>query len=254
MAKANTDRTIAEARRSFNADLLTSEFEAEHGDAAQLRQLVAYLGVQDGGRYLDLATGTGYVAFALARQYPECRIVAADIADQAIRNNADRARQVGLANIEFRVIDGVTLPFPAQSFDAVVCRYALHHFPEPAATLGEIGRVLKKPGRLVIADGLRDDGDEEDFINRFQALQPDGHVRLYRHDELLALLGEAGFAPLDSSVTSIAYSRALTPDYRTLLDDTAEETRRRYAITVAGDRVHARMAILNVVCSNAPTR
>lgn len=245
MPKPDEQRIIDEARRSFDAALQTPEFDREHADDAQLGLLLDYLAVRPGGRYLDLATGNGYAAFAIAERQPDCRVTGIDIADRAIARNIERAREKGLANADFAVMDGVRLGVPAGAFDGIVCRYALHHMPDLRRTLGDARAALAGAGRLVIADPVRDDGDDGDFINRFQALKPDGHVRFHTRDGLLALFGECGFRPWASAMTSISYRRALTPDYRALIGATPRAVLEAYGIAPQGDEVSARLDILN---------
>jgi len=247
MTGSDRERIVAAARKSFDAVLHTPEFERVHGDDAQLALLIDYLGVAPGGRYLDLGTGNGYAAFAIAARQPDCLVTGLDVAPRAIARNAELAREKALGNVAFEVMDGVNLGLPAAAIDGIVCRYALHHLPDLRATLRDAYRALRPAGRLVIADAVMDAGDDRDFINRFQALQPDGHVRIYPRDDLIALIGGCGFELRDSAITEIAYSRPLGPDYRALIGATPTPILEAYGIAVAGDQVAARLDILNAV-------
>jgi ubiquinone/menaquinone biosynthesis C-methylase UbiE len=89
------------------------------------------------GTYLDLATGTGYVGLAIAKQYPQSSIIGLDIADEIIQKNQQRP------NITFQVFDAIGFPSFSFQFDGIICRYALHHFPQIDTTLKELRRVLK---------------------------------------------------------------------------------------------------------------
>ena len=251
MTKASTRGAIQEARRSFNVELLRADYETIHGDAEQLRTLIAYLDAKPGGVYLDLATGNGYVGLALARQYAGARVVGVDIADAAIEKNADKARDLGLSNIAFHVMDGIALSFPAASFDGVVCRYALHHFPELAVTLRDIARILKTGGRLVIADPIRAEGDDADFINRFQEVQRDGHVKIHGRGALMELFHASGFREVRSHMTELSFSKDLNPAYRAPLENAPPATKDHYRVAVRDDKVHLRFEILNVLFSMA---
>lgn len=251
MPRPDQQRSIDEARQSFDAVLHTPEFRKVHEDDAHLNLLIGYLAITPEGRYLDLGTGNGYVAFAIAARHPDCRVTGIDVADKAIRRNVELAREKGLNNIEFTAMDGVGLGVPADAFNGVICRYTLHHLPALRGTLGEVHVALKDAGRFVVADALRDDADACDFINRFMALKPDGHVRIHTRNELLALLGECGFQPLDLAMTSIAFTRPLNPDYRALLDATAPPILRAYGITMQGNEVSARLDILNATFAKA---
>ncbi len=247
MTGSDNSRIVEAARTSFDAILHTPEFHRAHGDEAQLELLLGYLRIAPGGRYLDLGTGNGYAAFAIAARQPDCLVTGLDIARQAIARNAELARESGLINAAFEVMDGISLRVPAAAFDGVVCRYALHHLPDLRATLGDVNAALKRGGRLVIADPVIDGGDDRGFINRFQALQPDGHVRNYPRDRLIALIGACGFELRQSAMTEISYTRPFGPDYRALLQETPTRVLEAYGIAVDGTRVAARMDILNAV-------
>ena len=61
-----SERTIDAARRSFNSELLSADYPRTHGDHDHVDRLVALLDPRPGGTYLDLATGNGDVALAVA--------------------------------------------------------------------------------------------------------------------------------------------------------------------------------------------
>jgi SAM-dependent methyltransferase len=251
MANAAEPSSIQDARAGFNAALHTRQYERVHSDASHLRQLIAYLAVKPGGVYLDLATGNGYVGLEIAARHKDCHVIGVDIADEAIQINRDKALKLGLTNIEFEVVDGVTLDFPAKTFDGIICRYALHHFPQPAITLQDIEKSITCAGRVIIADGVRHDADEEDFINRLQALQRDGHVRLYRRDELMKLFHDAGLEELRSSRSTLPFFYEQTSEHEALLHNTSSAIQEKYGVDVRGSQVFFRFDILNIALSKA---
>ena len=63
---------------------------------------------------------------------------------------AEAAQKESLTNIETRVIDAKNLMLDAESFDAVICRIALHLFPNPAKALTEMRRVVKAGGKVAV--------------------------------------------------------------------------------------------------------
>ena len=68
------------------------------------------------------------------------------------RANTDRAGNRGGRRPSFLVGDVAALAFPDRSFDLVVSTLSMHHWADPAAGLGEIGRVLRPSGRALIWD------------------------------------------------------------------------------------------------------
>jgi ubiquinone/menaquinone biosynthesis C-methylase UbiE len=240
------DQTIEAARLSFNEELLSADYPSIHHDDEAVERLVDWLAPSAGGSYLDLATGAGVMAFAVAARQPAARVIGVDIADAAIARNREAAREQGQANLEFRLMDGRRLEFPDAAFDGLTWRYALHHFPDLEHTLADARRVLKPGSPFVVADAVRHPDDERDFINRFQALKPDGHVRMYTAEALVDQLCAHGFRPDDRFASAIAFSRSLETDYHALIADMPPEILELYRVKVVGDEARLTFQVLNV--------
>ena len=126
------------------------------------RRLIALAAPRLGGRALDLATGTGDIAFALAAR--GARVVGLDITFRMIE--IARAKAAGRAlqardrgpeaapqpSPRFLVGDMLALPFPSGSFDIVTTGYGLRNVPDLATAIDEIGRVLSSGGQLLSLD------------------------------------------------------------------------------------------------------
>lgn len=96
----------------------------------------------------DVGAGTGFMAAALAPLVK--RVYAVDGSPEMLE--VARKNLAGLANVEFELADGLSLPFPDESLDAVFANMYLHHMPDPLAAIQEMVRVLRPAGRLVITD------------------------------------------------------------------------------------------------------
>lgn len=115
------------------------------------RRLVALAAVDHRTRALDLATGTGDIAFALAARGAD--VVGLDITQRMIElARAKRGVRAGAARLHLLVGDMLALPFPSASFDLVTTGYGLRNVPDLAAAIAEIRRVLKPGGRVLSLD------------------------------------------------------------------------------------------------------
>jgi ubiquinone/menaquinone biosynthesis C-methylase UbiE len=103
------------------------------------------------GPVLDIGTGKGVMARALARRGLE--VVSVDVSAEEQELAAFLAEEEGLrSRIDFVQVDGVTLPFEEGTFGAAVTVNALHHLDDGAAALGALARVVRPNGKIVLAD------------------------------------------------------------------------------------------------------
>lgn len=114
-------------------------------DARWKRRLIGLARVQPGERALDLAAGTGDVAFAAATQ--GARTVGLDITHRMLQLASAKS-----AAARFITGDMASLPFASSSFDLVTTSYGLRNVPDLDTAIDEIARVLKPGGRLLSLD------------------------------------------------------------------------------------------------------
>lgn len=131
-------------------------------DASGFYEDIARLGKEpDGTAILDVPCGGG-VAFRGLRAGQRVRYVAADLSPVMLERARGEAQRRGLDQVEFTAADVNALPFEDGSFDLCVSYTGLHCFPDPAAALAEMARVLCPGGALrgtavVKHAGLRQD-------------------------------------------------------------------------------------------------
>lgn len=103
---------------------------------------------------LDLATGSGDVAFALAAGLPGARVVGMDFCAPMLEvAEAKRAARAGAAAaVEFRLGDGLAIPAPDASFDAVTIAFGIRNMADRPKCLAEMRRVLRPAGSLFILE------------------------------------------------------------------------------------------------------
>jgi ubiquinone/menaquinone biosynthesis C-methylase UbiE len=111
-------------------------------------------GLADGAAVLEVAPGPGHLAIEMAR-LGRFHVTALDISHTFVEIGTENAREA-LVNVDFRQGDAARMPFPAESFDLVVCQAAFKNFTLPLSALSEMHRVLRQGGTAVIQDMSRD--------------------------------------------------------------------------------------------------
>ncbi len=146
---------MADARR-FNEFMGSNRFrQREYGELAQR---LAALGVPDGGKVLDVGTGTGFVAIAVAKVLRErgVQVVGLDLSPAMLSLAAENAQRAGLNGaVAWREGNAYAMPFADGEFDAVMSNDSLHHWENPLAIFNEIARVVKPEGVYFIHDSRR---------------------------------------------------------------------------------------------------
>jgi ubiquinone/menaquinone biosynthesis C-methylase UbiE len=171
------------------ADYVTSKVHASGEDLNWVVEMAALSGTE---RVLDVATGAGHTAFALAPYAAE--VVALDITQEMLTVAQKVASERHLHNIRFLEGNAQELPCADASFDVVTCRQAAHHFPDVHTSVREWARVLKAGGKLVLVDSMSPEEPEiEILLNEIEILRDPSHVHNYRRSEWIAILHEAGF-------------------------------------------------------------
>ncbi len=112
------------------------------------RRLIDLAAPAAGRRTLDLATGTGDIAFAAAAR--GARVVGLDVTLRMIE--LARAKIGAGRQIAFLVGDMIALPFPTASFDIVTTGYGLRNVPDLTGAVDEIARVLAPGGQMLSLD------------------------------------------------------------------------------------------------------
>ncbi|HJR44472.1 MAG TPA: methyltransferase domain-containing protein [Actinomycetota bacterium] len=114
--------------------------------------LVDRVGAQDGDTILELAGGPGDIGFLAAERVgPSGKIVETDFAPQMVDVARRRAAELGLTNVETRVLDAERMDLADDSVDGILCRWGFMLMLDPDAALAECRRVLKSGGNLALS-------------------------------------------------------------------------------------------------------
>ncbi len=167
--------------------------------------LLRELAPRGGDVILDLAAGPGETGFAAAALMGDLgRVVSSDRSPAMVEVGRRRADELGLQNIEHRVLDAEDLDLPDASMDGAICRFGYMLMVDPGKALSETRRVLRPGGRLVFAVWREAERNPwvavpgEMFVRRGIAPPPEpgapGMFALARDEDIEELLGGVGFA------------------------------------------------------------
>jgi SAM-dependent methyltransferase len=108
--------------------------------------------VRPGDTVLDCATGPGDPALSIADEVgPSGMVIGIDPSPKLIEGARRAAAQMGIRNTRFEIAVADVLPFPAETFDAEICRFGVMFFPSPVDCVREMLRVLKPGKKLAFA-------------------------------------------------------------------------------------------------------
>lgn len=122
-------------------------------DQGWRRKAVAALALRSGARVLDLATGTGDLAIAIAETHPDATVVGVDPSRNMLSEGTRKVEDMRLSKrIEMQQGDAQALPFEDETFDGVTIAFGIRNVPDRAQGLREMARVTRFGGRVVILE------------------------------------------------------------------------------------------------------
>lgn len=114
--------------------------------------MIRKLDVGPGNQVLDLGCGRGKPAIQLARA-TGAKVIGISVSANDVKTASELAQSEGLSQlVSFQLADAMNLPFPAESFDAVLALESVQHMPDRELALRQVSRVLRPGGRLVLSD------------------------------------------------------------------------------------------------------
>ena len=215
-----------------------------HATGEDLSALAALVHGRVGARVLDMGTGGGHVAYAVAPHVAE--VVAYDITAEMLEVVARSAAERGLGNITTRQGPAERVPFDDGCFDLVVSRYSAHHWRDFDAGLREAARVTRPGGTVAMVDTITPGNAMLDtFLQSIELLRDPSHVRNRTRAEWEESAARAGLLAQRADMFRIRIefatwtARMRTPKVmadaiRALQDCAAETVRRHFAVAPDG--------------------
>ena len=115
-------------------------------------KLVDHAKIKPGQKVLDIATGTGVVAMAVAQCLDnDGHVQAIDLSENMLQQAKKKIEHANLNNVDFHVMDAEQLDFESNYFDVITCSYGLFFMPDMHTALKSWLRVLKPGGKIIFS-------------------------------------------------------------------------------------------------------
>lgn len=168
--------TLERNQKAFSAQVEGFSSEGDtYADAESLAWMLKELPLSPEASVLDIATGTGEFARALAPHV--AKVTGVDATDAMLEQGKSFVEQAGIDNIRFQKGVVQALPFETATFDIVSSRYAFHHFADPKPVIHEMVRVCKPGGHVIIVDIVVPEESLAAEYNYYEWLCGQSHTR-----------------------------------------------------------------------------
>ncbi|MEJ2410073.1 MAG: class I SAM-dependent methyltransferase [Novosphingobium sp.] len=187
-----TDQHETLVRHQFGPTSAAYVSSTVHAHGEDLAAIAARAGQVRPRHALDLGTGGGHVAYAVA---PHARkVTASDLSPEMLAAVAGEAQRRGIANIATCEAPAESLPFADGVFDFLACRFSTHHWRDPQAGLREARRVLAPGAPALLADVVAPPAPAADtHLQAVELLRDPSHVRDHTLTQWASMLERAGF-------------------------------------------------------------
>ena len=206
----------------------SAPYWAKHADTVRsmfapiTRALIEAGGISEGQSVLDVAGGSGEPSITISPVVGASgSVVCTDAVAEMVGTARREARQRTLTNLEFSQCLAESLPFSDNTFDRVVCRLGVMLFPDPAAGIHEMLRVVKPGGQVSCAVWSGRDSNPffqvvMDIMSRFVESLPEdpeapGAFRFAEQGKLARLFSQAGAIDVSERSLTFKLEAPITP-------------------------------------------
>ena len=183
------------------------------------RHLAGCLRLRGDEQVLDVATGTGHAAFALAPRLPRGRVTAVDFSTGMLEQARRKAASLGVRNIEFLERDMQALGLPAGTFDAAVCSFGIFFVEDMAGQLGHIASMVRPGGQVAVTsfqEGYFDPLKQlmvKRLVNRGVVMPPPTWKAVATEEGCRELFGAAGMRDVRVERKNVGYYLGSADDW-----------------------------------------
>ena len=166
---------VRSSKDQFDGNAAKYASSEVHRAGPSLPVVLALASPQENDEALDVATGTGHTALAVARHVKKA--IGIDISVKMLEQARRLAAEQEISNCFFIEGSAEKIPFADRQFTLVTSRHAPHHFRRVDQFLKEVHRVLAPNGRFVMSDQISPSPDLSDWVDQWEQTRDPSHFR-----------------------------------------------------------------------------